>query len=171
MIRVVRINNIGLPRSGKTSFRRRMTGDILNIEVSGERVQPSTGVAEDCGQVIIRSATANLGTISSNVWSVVKDLGEEANMLNQFFFQAANSNPSATEVPQDEVPVVPKKPIAPAPGASAVPKSSASNSAKKSYSSPGKSNLLERVFSFFGITPGGKDISEMFSVIENAIEG
>ena len=175
MIRVVRINHVGLPRSGKTSFRRRMTGEIENIEAAyrrGEMVQPSTGVAENCGQVIVRSATASFGIISSKTWSAVKDLGEEAKMLNQFFFQMANPNPSPIEI-QKEVPSVPKKPIA------AVPKvSHVSTSLPQPFTNKGiKTNqyhiaptLLEKVFGFFGVTPGGKNISEMFSVIEDSMK-
>lgn len=85
----VRFNNVGLPRSGKTSFWRRMMGEILNIMMArknGEKEQPSTGIAEG-RQVIIRSMRSDVGAISSKVWSVVKTPLEEANMLNQFFHQ------------------------------------------------------------------------------------
>ena len=98
-ILVVRINNIGLPRSGKTSFRRRIMGEILNILMAierGEKEQPSTGVAEAGGQVFIRNrTTADVGTISSKVWSVLEDLGEEAGMLGQVIYQTVHGCPSA----------------------------------------------------------------------------
>ena len=93
-IRPVRFNYVGLPRSGKTSFRRRLLGEIINIILAiqkGEKIQPSTGVAEEAGQVIIRSLTSDIATIQSKAWSVLKDLLDEANMLNQFFYQTANS--------------------------------------------------------------------------------
>jgi hypothetical protein len=86
-IRVVKFNNIGLPRSGKTSFHRRIMGMILNLmeaEKRGEKEQPSTGVAEAGGQVFISSKTIlNMGTISSKGWSVIKTLNEETGMLNK----------------------------------------------------------------------------------------
>ena len=81
----VRFNHVGLPRSGKTSFRRRLTGLILNLlkaMQAGEKVQRSTGVAEEGGQVIIRDMTTDIGTIQCKAWSLLKDLLEEANMLN-----------------------------------------------------------------------------------------
>ena len=89
----VRFNHIGLPRSGKTSFRHRLTGLILNLlraKQAGEKVQRSTGVAEEGGQVIIRDVSTDIGTIQCKAWSLLKDLLEEANMLNQFFYQTAS---------------------------------------------------------------------------------
>ena len=58
----------------------------------GEGEQPSTGVAEDGGQVLIRS-TSSAGA-KSTVWSVLKEKKDEANMLNQLFYQLIYSNPS-----------------------------------------------------------------------------
>ena len=96
LIRMVRFNYVGLPRSGKTSFRRRLAGEILNILKaieSGETVQqPSTGVAESGGQVIIGSRLdTSFGVIRSRVWSVFKNLKEEAGMLTQFIHQTVFS--------------------------------------------------------------------------------
>ena len=94
----VRFNHVGLPRSGKTSFRRRLTGLILNLlraKEAGEKVQHSTGVAEEGGQVIIRDMTTDIGTIQCKAWSLLKDLLEEANMLSQFFYQTASSADSS----------------------------------------------------------------------------
>ena len=66
-------------------------GEILNILwaiAMGEKEQPSTGVAEAGGQVFIRNKTsADLGTISSKVWSVLEDLEEEASMLSHVLYQ------------------------------------------------------------------------------------
>ena len=179
MIRVVRINNVGLPRSGKTSFMRRMMGEIENILAAyqkGEKVQRSTGVAECSGQVVLRGATANFGTISSKTWSVVKDLSEEASMLNQFFYQVANPQSSSVKITPNKVPTVPKKsaaedPSSPTSSASAMPKPFKGKGAQPNqFSYNARSTLLERVFGFFGVTRGGKEISETFSVIEDAME-
>ena len=83
-IRLVKFNHIGVPRSGKTTFLRRFKGEIENIMKAGKRKgeQPSTGVAEDGGQVLIKH-TSSAGV----VWSVLKDKGDEADMLNQLFYQ------------------------------------------------------------------------------------
>ena len=100
-IRPVRFNHVGLPRSGKTSFRRRLMREIRNIVEArrrGEKEQPSTGVAEAGGQVIIGNRTCStLGAISSKEWSLIKDLLEEGDMLSQVFYQTAQDNPSMDE--------------------------------------------------------------------------
>ena len=97
-IRPVRFNYVGLPRSGKTSFRRRIMGEILNIMAAiarGEKEQPSTGVAEAGGQVFIRKkTTSDVGTISAKVWSVLEDLEEEAGMLSQVLYQTVHKDTS-----------------------------------------------------------------------------
>ena len=105
-IRPVRFNHMGLPRSGKSSFCRRLTGLILNLmkaKQAGEKVQRSTGVAEEGGQVIIRDMSTNIGTIQCKAWSLLKDLLEEANMLSQFFYQIASSVDSSDEEANEQV--------------------------------------------------------------------
>ena len=72
-IRPVRMNYVGLPRSGKTTFRLRLRGEILNIIMAmarGEYKQPSTGVAEAGGQILICSLCSDLGTIQSQAEKV-----------------------------------------------------------------------------------------------------
>ena len=83
-IRLVRFNYIGIPRSGKSSFRRRLSKEISNLQAIEKRrkQQRSTGVAEVGEQVFIKRVCSNdIGTIQSGVWSVVKGLGGEANIL------------------------------------------------------------------------------------------
>ncbi len=65
-------------------------GEIENIgsaRLRGEIEQPSTGIVEDGGQLLIKPSCLEMGAIRSKIWSVIKDLGDEANMLNQFFHQ------------------------------------------------------------------------------------
>ena len=117
-IRAVRFNNIGLPRSGKTSFRRRLMGEIKNILMAmsqnGGKVEPSTGIAESTIQ-IIRSMCLEMGAILSTKqhtreWTVIKDFKEEIRMLNQLIHQiviaptsdGAATDTSAEVVPEDE---------------------------------------------------------------------
>ena len=49
-------------------------------------------MAEEGGQVIIRDVSTGIGTIQCKAWSLLKDLLEEANMLNQFIYQTAYSS-------------------------------------------------------------------------------
>lgn len=97
-LRAVKVNHIGLPRSGKTSFLLRLMGVILNLLESNERgmkEQSSTGVAEEGAQVIIRRLKSNLGTIQPKTWSMLKHMGEEASMLSQLFYDKIYNKPSA----------------------------------------------------------------------------
>ena len=84
-LRIVRLNNIGLPRSGKTSFRKRMMRLIRNIQHANiGKEEQSTKIAE-CEIQIIRKTCTEIGMVSSKhgEWFVVKDGEEEAKMLNE----------------------------------------------------------------------------------------
>ena len=69
---------------------------ILNIliarQTKGEKMQPSTGVAEDGGHVLIRSVSSDIATVQAKNWSLLKGVLEEANMINQLIFQCSNSS-------------------------------------------------------------------------------
>ena len=71
--------------------------NLVRARLTGEKVQCSTGVAEEGGQVIIRDMSTDIGTIQHKAWSLLKDLLEEANMLNQFFYQTAHSSHLSVE--------------------------------------------------------------------------
>ena len=187
-IRPVRFNNVGLPRSGKTSFRRRIMGEILNILMAiarGEKEQPSTGVAEAGGQVFIRKKTvADVGTISANVWSVLQNLEQEAGMLGQVLYQtvhgspstsaggaskssdSASPNPTGASIPFDSFP----------PNASTGGAASSLKSSKHKGLASVKQSLL-KVFTAFAKSPSDEspelpeaDIEEMLGTINQALE-
>ncbi len=44
----IKVILLGAPRLGKTTARRRLTGEIKDISSSGEEEQPSTGVSTQC---------------------------------------------------------------------------------------------------------------------------
>ena len=99
----MRFVNIGLPRSGKTTFWRRLEKEILNIvraREEGEKEEPSTGVACQRGQVLIRGAKSATGIISAGDWSLL-DHDKEIEMLLQFIADIANG--LTTEVSWDNV--------------------------------------------------------------------
>ena len=77
---------VGAPRLGKTSMRRRLTGEIADISSAGEAEQPSTGTVES-RQVIIRSLSSSTAVISAENWSSLQGLSDEARMLLQFFYE------------------------------------------------------------------------------------
>ena len=172
-IRPVRFNNVGIPRSGKTSFWRRMMGEILNILwaiARGEKEQPSTGVAEAAGQVFIRNKTsADVGAISAKVWSSISDLGEEAGMLGQILYQSVQGHPSDSTARFDS-----SKPTI-----SIATRKGSSKPTKRSGLASLKHSLLKALTSLTrGSSSGGEiadsvadaEIEEMLGVINEAIE-
>ena len=108
----------GPPRTGKTSMRRRLIGEILNL--ANEPIQASTGTAE-CYDAIVKlvedktttSATlfAKPAVITRSEWSTVKalfgkeksthetDLDDELRLLYQFIYEAAPVTKSRSHVP------------------------------------------------------------------------
>ena len=94
LINYIRFNYIGLPRSGKTCCMRRITGDMENIVEAmkkGEGEQPSTGLAEDGGQVVIRKARSEMAAVTASSWSKLEDLETEANVIIQWIHQLAHN--------------------------------------------------------------------------------
>ena len=172
-IRPVRFNHVGLPRSGKTCFRRRLMREIRNIVEArrrGEKEQPSTGVAEAGGQVIIGNRTCStLGAISSKEWSIIRDLLEEGGMLSQVIYQTAQDVDGAS---------APRDPIGDK-GSASHDASVDEGSSSQPKSKPKFSKLKMLKSSFFktltSITKGSTKISdadfeEVFRVINDGME-
>ena len=77
---------VGGPRLGKTTTRRRLTGEITDIASAGEAEQPSTGAVES-GRVIIRNLSCTTAMVTKTDWLVAENLTDEAHMFLQFFYQ------------------------------------------------------------------------------------
>ena len=77
---------LGPPRLGKTTSRRRLTGEIADISSSAEAEQPSTGTVESGGNVVVRNISSTTALMTPSEWSFMKDLTEEARMLLQFIY-------------------------------------------------------------------------------------
>ena len=73
----------GPPRQGKTSARRRLEGEIVDLMSAGEadQVQPSTGAVESGSGMIIQSVSSSTAVVTEAEWHAVKSLEEEAGML------------------------------------------------------------------------------------------
>ena len=174
-IRAVRFNNIGLPRSGKTSFRRRLMGEIINILQNG-KVESSTGIAESSIQ-IIRTVCLELGAIlSTKEWVTIKDFKEEICMLNQLIHQVTLTFPTSDDIATDHEAVsVPHDSLeahhADAPDVGSVPGSTTTStpihasqlnfSLETDTTSKAKSKPIEL---------GDDDVEEMFSSMNKAME-
>ena len=73
----------GPPRQGKTSARRRLEGQIVDLTSAGEAdlVQPSTGAVESGSSMIVQSVSSSTAVVTEAEWHAVKSLEEEAGML------------------------------------------------------------------------------------------
>ena len=73
----------GPPRQGKTSARRRLEGEIVDLMSAGEAdlVQPSTGAVESGSGMIIKSVSSSTAIVTEAEWHAVKSPEEEAGML------------------------------------------------------------------------------------------
>ena len=97
----VKIAFLGPPRLGKTTARRRLTGEIVDISSAAEPEQPSTGAVESGGNVVVRSISNTTTLMMPSEWSIVKDLTEEAHMLLQFIYNR-NMELNQSHVPSSE---------------------------------------------------------------------
>ena len=102
-LKFLKVLFFGPPRTGKTSMRRRLVREILNL--ANEPVQPSTGTAEHY-DVIVKVDEDKITTwttvITKSEWSTVKalfgkqknthetDLDEELRLLYQFVYENAS---------------------------------------------------------------------------------
>ena len=77
---------VGGPRLGKTTTRRRLTGEITDIASAGEPEQPSTGAVES-GRVIIRNLSCTAAMVTRTDWLAAENLTDEAHMFLQYFYQ------------------------------------------------------------------------------------
>ena len=73
----------GPPRQGKTSARRRLEGEIVDLMSAGggDLVQPSTGAVESGSGMIVQSVSSSTAVVTEAEWHAVKSLEEEAGML------------------------------------------------------------------------------------------
>ena len=73
----------GPPRQGKTSARRRLEGEIVDLMSAGEAdlVQPSTGAVESGSGMIVQSVSSSTAVVTEAEWHAVKSLEEETGML------------------------------------------------------------------------------------------
>ena len=145
--------------------------NIVEARRRGEKEQPSTGVAEAGGQVIIGNRTCStLGAISSKEWSIIRDLLEEGGMLSQVIYQTAAQDVDGASAPRD--PIGDK-------GSALHDPSVDEGSSSQPQSKPKSSKLKMLKSSFFktltSITKGSTKISdadfeEVFRVINDGME-
>ena len=65
--------------------------NILEEEKKGKKEQPSTGVVEEGGQVLVKATPSTMGVATSTSWSKLKNLGEEASMVIQWIHELSSN--------------------------------------------------------------------------------
>ena len=82
----IKVVLLGAPRLGKTTARRRLTGEISDISSSGEAEQPSTGAVESAPSVVIRNLSSTTALVTPTEWTVVNNLPEEARVFLEMLY-------------------------------------------------------------------------------------
>ena len=107
-LRSVRFINLGIPRSGKTTFWRRLTKQIVKMDEN----QPSTGVADEHKLMVAKKVSIKdevkieSSIVTPDEWQVL-DPSEYAKMLLDMFSQVVEFSPSVTETPTTDSKLVP----------------------------------------------------------------
>ena len=98
---------LGFPRLGKTTMRRRLTGEINDISSSGEGEQPSTGIVESSPSIVIRNLSSTTALVTESNWVAAEGLTDETCAILQYFYshvsekqvlQSSESEASGTDI-------------------------------------------------------------------------
>ena len=95
----------GPPRQGKTTTRRRLIGEILNLISANESssVQPSTGVIESGPDIIVKRLFSGAIVVNEADWCLLKTFTDEARTLFQILVQSKKTKDDATNSTEDMV--------------------------------------------------------------------
>ena len=95
---------LGAPRLGKTTVRRRLTGEIQDISSASEGENPSTGAVESGHSVVIRNLSSTTALVTPSQWLATKDLTDEARMFLQYFHSHMQEKKAAEIKPSENKP-------------------------------------------------------------------
>ena len=111
---------LGAPRLGKTTMRRRLTGEIDDISSSSTEIvesgeidgidsserkkHPSTGIFESGPSIVIRNLSSTTALITESEWLATKDLTEETCAILQYFHSHI-SEKKAVQSSSDTAPI------------------------------------------------------------------
>ena len=101
----IKVILLGAPRLGKTTMRRRLTGEIDDISSSGEGEQPSTGAVESGPSIVIRNLSSTTALITESEWLATKNLSDEAYMLLSYFHSHVSEKMSTRNAPNSKGPI------------------------------------------------------------------
>ena len=127
----VRVVNLGIPRSGKTTFWHRMVDPSTVMK----DYEPSSGLVEEQKPVVIKDVNTDTGILTPNEWLILDSIGDYARMLLEVFSQV------------DDSPSVPESsPGAPSEANVSTPSADDPQEGTTSKTSPDRSNSLESDF-------------------------
>ena len=89
---------LGPPRLGKTTARRRLTGEIIDLKSAGEAELPcpSTGVIDARHSVIVRQLSSTAAVVTESEWSALQSIPDEARMLFHNLVDSLDARPMAS---------------------------------------------------------------------------
>jgi len=81
------MNFLGLPRSGKTTFLKRLMGLLLNIKEQEDKLcdreqnreEPSTGIAERPNPIFV----TKMGIVDDGNWNIAAEKDQQAKIIAQ----------------------------------------------------------------------------------------
>ena len=86
------------PRLGKTTARRRLTGEIIDLKSAGEAELPcpSTGVIDARHSVVVRQLSSTAAVVTESEWSSLQSIPDEARMLFHNLVDSLDAKPMAS---------------------------------------------------------------------------
>ena len=96
----IKVILLGSPPLGKTTMRRRLTGEIDDISSSGEGEQPSSGAVESGPSIVIRNLSSTTALITESEWLAIKDLTEETCAILQYFHSHISEKEAVQSSPE-----------------------------------------------------------------------
>ena len=97
---------VGPPRLGKTTARRRLTGEITDLISASEEDQahPSTGTVESGHNMVVRNVSNTTAVVTQAEWSSVESLSDEARILFHNFVDSIEARDIPKPPPELSIP-------------------------------------------------------------------
>ena len=97
---------VGPPRLGKTTARRRLTGEITDLISAGEADQahPSTGAVESGHNMVVSNISNTTAVVTQAEWSSVESLSDEARILFHNFVDSIEARDIPKPPPELSIP-------------------------------------------------------------------
>ena len=161
---------VGPPRLGKTTARRRLMGEIIDLISASEADQahPSTGAVESGHNMVVRSVSSTTAVVTQAEWSSVESLSDEARILFHNFVDSIEAKDIPKPPPELSIP---HKSVSQTSQAS-----STSNASKHQQAATPEPSLINKFFSKLKSLKLGRqrkqyrDIPEVAAIIRESVQ-